>query len=114
MVASLRGEPLTDYKHHDLGLVVDLGGSQAVAHPLKLELTGLPAQFVTRGYHLLAVPAMRTRMRIVANWILHVFGGDDFIRIGFMQSQQGGVDDFEQVGGYLDEAQMRERARAVS
>lgn len=114
VVASLRGEPLTDYKHHDLGLVVDLGGSQAVAHPLRLELTGLPAQFVTRGYHLLAVPAMRTRMRIVANWILHVFGGDDFIRIGFMQSQQGGVDDFEQVGGYLDEAQMRERARAVS
>ncbi len=49
VVASLRGRPLTQYKHHDLGLVVDLGGTQAVAHPLGLELKGATAQVVTRG-----------------------------------------------------------------
>ena len=114
VVASLRGTPPTDYSHHDLGLVVDLGGTQAVAHPLKLQLTGFPAQVVTRGYHLFAVPAMRTRMRIVANWILHVFGGDDFVRIGFMSGQTGRVDDFEEVGVYLDADAMRERARVVT
>ena len=79
-----------------------------------MPLGGWPAALVTRGYHLFAVPAMRTRMRIVANWILHVFGGDDFIRIGFMNNQQGRVDDFEEVDVYLDEEQIRERARAAS
>ena len=113
VVASLRGRALKQYKHHDLGLVVDLGGSQAVAHPLNLELTGVPAQFVTRGYHLFAVPAMRTRARIVANWILHAFGGDDFIRIGFMTNQAGRVDDFEEVEGYLDADQLHERTRSA-
>ena len=75
VVASLRGESLREYKHHDLGLVVDLGGTQAVAHPLKLRLTGMLAQAVTRGYHLYALPLTRTRARVVANWILHFFGG---------------------------------------
>ena len=112
VIASLRGEPLVDHSHHDLGLVVDLGGTQAVAHPLRFELTGVPAQVVTRGYHLFAVPAMRTRMRILANWILHVFGGDDFVRIGFMQGAECRVADFEEVGGYLDQEQIRHRAEA--
>ncbi|MBY8874703.1 NAD(P)/FAD-dependent oxidoreductase [Micromonospora sp. PLK6-60] len=56
------------YKHHDLGWVVDLGGKDAAANPLKLSLSGLPAKAVTRGYHLLAMPA--NRARIGADWVL--------------------------------------------
>ncbi|MFC0505900.1 NAD(P)/FAD-dependent oxidoreductase [Micromonospora costi] len=56
------------YKHHDLGWVVDLGGKDAAANPLKVNLAGLPAKAVTRGYHLLAMPANRTR--ISADWAL--------------------------------------------
>jgi NADH:ubiquinone reductase (H+-translocating) len=110
VVASLRGEPLKDYKHHDLGLVVDLGGSQAVAHPLFLELKGAPAQAVTRGYHLFALPLMRTRARVVANWILHLFGGDDFIRIGFLADRKATVDEFEGTTSYLSRDEIRARA----
>ncbi|GLZ50464.1 NAD(P)/FAD-dependent oxidoreductase [Actinomycetospora sp. NBRC 106378] len=110
VVASLRGEPLRQYKHHDLGLVVDLGGSQAVAHPLNLELKGAPAQAVTRGYHLFALPLMRTRARVVANWILHLFGGDDFIRIGFLADRRATVDEFEGTTSYLSRDEIRARA----
>ncbi|MDL5155800.1 NAD(P)/FAD-dependent oxidoreductase [Actinomycetospora termitidis] len=110
VVASLRGEPLTQYKHHDLGLVVDLGGTQAVAHPLNLELKGAPAQAVTRGYHLFALPLMRTRARVVANWILHLFGGDDFIRIGFLSDRKATVDEFEGTQSYLSHDEIRARA----
>jgi NADH dehydrogenase len=112
VVASLRGRALTRYKHHDLGLVVDLGGTQAVAHPLGLELKGAPAQVVTRGYHVFALPLMRTRMRVIANWILHLFGGDDFIRIGFLSGRKGTVEDFENADAYLSADQIRERSRA--
>jgi NADH dehydrogenase len=112
VVASLRGQALTQYKHHDLGLVVDLGGTQAVAHPLGLELKGATAQVVTRGYHVFALPLMRTRMRVIANWILHLFGGDDFIRIGFLSERKGTVEDFEGADAYLSADQIRERTRA--
>lgn len=110
VIASLRGAPLTQYKHHDLGLVVDLGGTQAVAHPLRFRLTGMTAQAVTRGYHLFALPLMRTRMRVVANWILHLLGGDDFIRIGFLAGHKADASSFEETRDYLSTDEMRKRA----
>lgn len=111
VVASLHGRPLREYKHHDLGLVVDLGGTQAVAHPLGLQLTGAPAQAVTRGYHVFALPLMRTRLRVIANWVLHLFGGDEFIRIGFLSGRKGTVEDFESANAYLSAEEIRDRAR---
>ncbi|MCN0151268.1 NAD(P)/FAD-dependent oxidoreductase [Salinispora arenicola] len=56
------------YKHHDLGWVVDLGGRDAAANPLKLSLAGLPAKVVTRGYHLLNLPG--NRARVGTDWLL--------------------------------------------
>ena len=56
------------YRHHDLGFVVDLGGTDAAANPLRVPLAGLPAKAVTRGYHLLALPA--NRARVSADWVL--------------------------------------------
>ncbi|MGS2617355.1 NAD(P)/FAD-dependent oxidoreductase [Micromonospora sp. LZ34] len=56
------------YKHYELGWVVDLGGKDAAANPLKVHLGGLPGKVVTRGYHLLAMPGNRTR--VGADWVL--------------------------------------------
>jgi hypothetical protein len=56
------------YRHHDLGFLVDLGGTQAAANPVGVPLAGLPAKAVTRGYHLLALPGNRTRT--AADWLL--------------------------------------------
>jgi NADH:ubiquinone reductase (H+-translocating) len=114
VVASLRGESLREYKHHDMGLVVDLGGTQAVAHPLKLRLTGMLAQAVTRGYHLYALPLTRTRARVVANWILHFFGGDDFIRIGFLTGRKSETSSFEETRDYLSEEEIAKRAATAA
>lgn len=58
------------YKHHDLGLVVDLAGRNAVARPIGVPLTGLAAKAVTRGYHLLALPAGNNRTRVLLDWLL--------------------------------------------
>jgi NADH dehydrogenase len=56
------------YKHHDLGFVVDLAGWDAVANPLGVPLAGLPAKAVTRGYHLLSIPG--NRIRVGSDWLL--------------------------------------------
>ena len=44
VIRSLRGEATQPYRHRDLGLVVDLGGTRSVARPLGSNLSGLPAQ----------------------------------------------------------------------
>ena len=56
------------YRHRDLGFVVDLAGVKAAADPLGVPLAGWPAKVVTRGYHLLSLPANRVRM--ASDWFL--------------------------------------------
>ena len=49
VAASLGVGTPTTYRHRDLGLVADLGGTKAVARPFGLPLAGLPAKLVTKG-----------------------------------------------------------------
>ena len=68
--AAIGGHPLRPYKHHDLGLVVDLGGRGSVAKPLGITLSGPIAKVVTRGYHLYALPTWKRRLSVLAGWAL--------------------------------------------
>ena len=70
IAASMRGKPLRPYRHRDLGLVVDLGGMQAVARPLGIPLSGWPAKVLTRGYHLFALPSSRRRLAAATDYAL--------------------------------------------
>jgi NADH:quinone reductase (non-electrogenic) len=71
IAASLGRGRAREYRHKDLGLVADLGGRNAVAKPLGIELTGLPAKVVARGYHLLALPSTPQRARVLSDWLLN-------------------------------------------
>ena len=56
---------------------MDLGGPDAAATPLGIRLKGRPAKIVTRGYHLLAMPTLRRRARVAADWLLTGSRPDD-------------------------------------
>jgi NADH dehydrogenase len=60
------------YRHHDLGLVADLGGTAAVARPFGVPLTGPLAKAVTKAYHLYALPAAGNRLRVAADWVVNL------------------------------------------
>jgi NADH dehydrogenase len=70
------------YKHHDLGFLVDLGGWQAAANPLRVPLSGPPAKAVTRGYHLLSLPGNRTRT--LADWALDAVVPRQTVQLGLV------------------------------
>jgi NADH:ubiquinone reductase (H+-translocating) len=70
------------YKHHDLGFLVDLGGWQAAANPLRVPLSGPPAKTVTRGYHLLSLPGNRTRT--LADWALDAVVPRQTVQLGLV------------------------------
>ncbi|HJZ09571.1 MAG TPA: FAD-dependent oxidoreductase, partial [Trebonia sp.] len=57
------------YRHADLGFLVDLGGLAGAANPLHIPVSGLPANVITRGYHLAAMSG--NRMRVLTDWILN-------------------------------------------
>ena len=84
IAASLGHGTARPYRHHDLGLVVDLGGPDAAAAPLGLRLRGLLAKLVARGYHLYALPSGRRRARVVADWVLAVGAEPDSVAFGLV------------------------------
>jgi NADH dehydrogenase len=83
IAASLGNGQMAQYKHHDLGFVVDLGGLAAAANPLGIPLSGLPAAAVTRGYHLAAMPGNRTRTLI--DWGVDAVFGRQTVQLGLVR-----------------------------
>ncbi|MFE9028531.1 NAD(P)/FAD-dependent oxidoreductase [Streptomyces iakyrus] len=107
VIASLRGQVMKPYVHKDLGLVVDLGGTDAVSKPLGIELRGLPAQVVARGYHWSALRTNVAKTRVMTNWLLNAVAGDDFVRTGFQARKAARLKDFEYTDAYLTPEQVR-------
>ena len=100
VAASLGVGRAVDYRHHDLGFVVDLGGFEAVASPLGLALGGLPGVVVTRGYHLLALPSLGNRIRVSLDWLLDWTMPTQLARLGFLREEQATMATAEQTGIY--------------
>ncbi|MFI9615106.1 NAD(P)/FAD-dependent oxidoreductase [Streptomyces sp. NPDC052023] len=107
VIATLRNQPMQPYVHKDLGLVVDLGGRDAVSKPLGIELRGLPAQAVARGYHWSALRTNVAKTRVMTNWLLNAAAGDDFVRTGFQARRPAKLTDSEYTHSYLSPEQVR-------
>lgn len=113
VLASLRHQPLQPYHHKDMGLVVDLGGKDAVSKPFGVELRGLPAQAVARGYHWSALRTNVAKTRVLTNWMINAVAGDDFVRTGFQARKPARLRDFEFTDSYLSRDQIREHTAAA-
>jgi NADH dehydrogenase len=84
VAASLGFGRMGRYRHHDLGWVVELGGTDAAANPLHVPLSGLPAAAVTRGYHLISMPG--NRIRVALDWVLDALVGRQTVQLGLVRS----------------------------
>lgn len=82
VAASLGWGLRTPYRHRDMGFIVDLGGTQAVADPLHVPITGLPAKTLARTYHLLNMPA--NRMRVLSDWLAEAFTSRQIVHFGLI------------------------------
>ncbi|NYJ73599.1 FAD-dependent oxidoreductase [Allobranchiibius huperziae] len=69
VAASLGVGQSRPYRHRDLGLVADLGGTQGVAKALGVPLTGPIAKVTARGYHLFALPSAAAKVRVATDWL---------------------------------------------
>jgi len=82
IVASLRNEPLVDYRHKYAGSVASLGLHKGVAQVYGIKLKGWPAWFMHRTYHLSRVPTLNRKFRVVADWTLALFFKREIVSLG--------------------------------
>ncbi|MBE1548240.1 NADH dehydrogenase [Mycobacterium sp. OAS707] len=80
------GKP-KNYKHRNMGLVVDLGPRYAVANPLNIQLSGLPAKAVTRAYHLYAMPRFVNRWAVALAYLTDVFFDRSVVSMGLASEE---------------------------
>ncbi len=83
--AFLRGRPLMPYRHAYAGSVASLGLHRGVASVYGLKLTGWPAWFLHRTYHLSRVPTLNRKVRVVADWTLALLFPREIVSLGTVE-----------------------------
>ena len=67
LARNLTGTP-QPYRYRMLGQVATLGRYKGIADICGIRLRGFPGWFVTRSYHLYALPMLRRKTRVMADW----------------------------------------------
>ena len=70
VIATMRGRPMSQYRHTNAGSVASLGLYQGVAQIYDVKLCGFGAWFLHRTYHLATMPTLHRKARIAADWAL--------------------------------------------
>lgn len=97
VAASLGVGTAKAYRHRDMGLVVDLGPNYAVANPMGIHLSGLPAKLVTRGYHLMAVPRLVNRWAIGASYATNTVADRPLVLLGLVSGDEAAFAESESI-----------------
>ncbi|HWV86478.1 MAG TPA: NAD(P)/FAD-dependent oxidoreductase [Capillimicrobium sp.] len=72
------------FTYKTLGVFVDMGRGQAVAQTVGIRWRGPAAWWLARTYHLLLMPSMRRRARLLADWTIGLFFGRDASELGML------------------------------
>ncbi|HEX9122871.1 MAG TPA: NAD(P)/FAD-dependent oxidoreductase [Actinomycetota bacterium] len=85
VVAALRGEPLRPFRWRNLGQLASLGRYKGAAKVLGWKVRGFPAWWLHRSYHLLYMPTLNRKARIVADWTVGLLFPRDVVQLGSLQ-----------------------------
>jgi NADH dehydrogenase len=77
VAATLGNGRVRPFRYRTKGVVAELGDNEAVALTLGLRWRGLPAWFVARTYHLLLMPGLGRKLRLLVDWNVALMFGRD-------------------------------------
>jgi NADH:ubiquinone reductase (H+-translocating) len=72
LAKNLSGE-LEPYRYRMLGQVATLGRFKGIADVMGVRVRGFPGWWITRSYHLLQLPLLTRKLRVVADWTTSLF-----------------------------------------
>ena len=75
------GDPTT-FTYRNRGLAVTLGRNQGTAQVYRFTFTGVPAWLMGRSYHLLMMPGLARKVRVVADWTTAMLFPRDLSQLG--------------------------------
>ena len=77
IVATFGGARRRPFRYRTKGVVAELGNREAVAITFGIRWRGMPAWLIARTYHLLLMPGIGRRLRLLVDWnVALVFGRD--------------------------------------
>jgi len=82
VAASLGEGHARPFRFRGLGLLVNLGEYKGVGRALGVPLSGFLAWFVTRSYHLAAMPSWGRRLRVALDWTIALGFPRDIAELG--------------------------------
>lgn len=77
IAATLGGGRPRPFRYRTKGVVAELGRNEAVAITLGLRWRGFPAWLIARTYHLLLMPGLGRRLRLLVDWNVALLFGRD-------------------------------------
>ena len=80
--AVLHGREPKPFTYRTLGVFVDMGRYKAVAETMGIRWRGFPAWFLARTYHLILMPGIKRRLRVVTDWTVDLFFSRDSSELG--------------------------------
>jgi NADH:ubiquinone reductase (H+-translocating) len=75
VAAELAGGSPKRFRYRTLGVFVDMGNRDAVATMLGMRMRGFVAWFAARTYHVLMMPGLGRRLRLIVDWTVGLFFG---------------------------------------
>lgn len=70
------------FRYKTRGCFVDMGRHQAAVSIFGLKFRGFPAWWMARSYHLLLMPGLKRKLRLVTDWTVGLFFGRDASELG--------------------------------
>jgi len=77
VAATLGGGQAKQFRYRTKGVVAELGRNKAVAITLGIRWRGFPAWLIARTYHLLLMPGVGRRLRLLVDWNVALLFGRD-------------------------------------
>ncbi len=110
MVATLRREPVRQYRHKYRGSVASLGLHKGVAQVYGIKARGWLAWFMHRTYHVSRVPSLNRKVRVLVDWTLALVLRREVVSMGGLHKPQA---DFQEVTPHVDQS-APERLKAAA
>jgi len=86
IAAAIEGGAMTPFAHGNLGMLAGLGSHDGAGRVFGVPVSGFLAWWLVRTYHLLQLPTMARKVRVVIDWTIQLFFPRDIAQLGSIGS----------------------------
>jgi NADH dehydrogenase len=82
LAASLSSEEMRPFRYRNMGGIASLGRYKGIAKVVGIQIKGFPAWWLHRNYHVLMLPTLNRKVRVILDWTVALFFRRDVVQLG--------------------------------